>query len=112
MIGERLVTPSAIVFLLVKLRVKAPGTSTSTPVQDAKSVKKNDEIDEKFLNTRGDAEVMEGSGAGYAHAPYWPGVRLNKCDNNMYLTLWDSCAGLDGGSSSPMINRTGSSFRP
>jgi translocation protein SEC63 len=70
-IGERLVTPSAIVFLLVKLRVKAPGTS-SPP--DTKS---GDELDEKFLSTRGDAEELEGSGAGYAHAPYWPGVRLN-----------------------------------
>ncbi|KAF8554965.1 translocation protein sec63 [Imleria badia] len=74
-IGERLVTPSSIVFLLVKLRVKAPGTSTPAPVQDAKSVKKNDEIDEKFLNTRGDAEGIEGISAGYAHAPYWPGLR-------------------------------------
>lgn len=77
MIGERAVTPSAIVFLLVKLRIKQPGTSTPTPVQDAKSVKKNEEIDEKFLNTRGDAEEIQGSGAGYAHAPYWPGVCLH-----------------------------------
>lgn len=76
-IGERVVTPSSIVFLLVKLRVKEPGTSSSSPVQDAKSAKKNDEIDERFLSTRGDAEELEGEGARYAHAPYWPGVRLN-----------------------------------
>ncbi|KAI9572465.1 translocation protein sec63 [Boletus coccyginus] len=74
-IGERLVTPSSIVFLLVKLRIAEPGTTTPTPVQDAKSVKKNDEMDEKFLNTRGDAEELEGDDAGYPHAPYWPGLR-------------------------------------
>lgn len=77
MIGERLVTPSSIVFLLVKLRIAEPGTTAPTPVQDAKSVKKNDEMDEKFLNTRGDAEELEGDDAGYPHAPYWPGVRLD-----------------------------------
>lgn len=76
MIGERLVTPSSIVFLLVKLRVNEPGTTLPSPVLDAKTAKKNDEMDEKFLNTRGDAEELEGNGAGYAHAPYWPGVRL------------------------------------
>lgn len=76
MIGERLVTPSSIVFLLVKLRVKEPGTSSPPPVQDVKSGKKNEDIDEKFLNARGDAEELEGEGARYAHAPYWPGVRL------------------------------------
>lgn len=74
-IGERLVTPSSIVFLLVKLRVKEPSTTTPSPVQDAKTMKKNEERDEKFLNKRGDAEEVEGNGAGYAHAPYWPGVR-------------------------------------
>ncbi|KAG9317061.1 translocation protein sec63 [Chiua virens] len=74
-IGERLVTPSSIVFLLVKLRVKEPGTTTPSPVQDAKSIKKNDEIDGKFLSTRKDAEETDANGAGYAHAPYWPGLR-------------------------------------
>lgn len=77
MIGERLVTPLSIVLLLVKLRVKEPGTSSPSPVHDVKSVKKNESIDEKFLNTRGDAEELEGEGARYAHAPRWPGVRLN-----------------------------------
>lgn len=87
MIGERLVTPSSIVFLLVKLRVKVPGTSTPTPVQDAKSVKKHDEIDDQFLNTRGDAEEIGGNGAGYAHAPYWPGVRsIVQLVKDRYLT--------------------------
>lgn len=76
-IGERLVTPSSIVFLLVKLRVKEPGTSSPSPVQDAKSAKRNDDIDEKFLNARGEAEQLEMEGARYAHAPYWPGVRPN-----------------------------------
>jgi len=76
-IGEHLVTPSSIVFLLVKLRVKEPGTTTPTPTpqQDVKSVKKNDEIDEKFLNTRGEAEKREENGVEYVHAPYWPGLR-------------------------------------
>ena len=77
MIGERLVTPSSIVFLLVKLRVKELGTTTPTPVLDTKSAKKNDEIDEKFLNTRGEAEKLEENDAEYAHAPYWPAVSLD-----------------------------------
>ncbi|KIJ61032.1 hypothetical protein HYDPIDRAFT_138376 [Hydnomerulius pinastri MD-312] len=75
-IGERLVTPSSIVFLLVKLRVKEPyAQSAPSPSLDAKSVKKNDDIDEKFLNSRREAEELQGDGAGWAHAPYWPGLR-------------------------------------
>ncbi|KIJ19749.1 hypothetical protein PAXINDRAFT_166003 [Paxillus involutus ATCC 200175] len=75
-IGERLVTPSSIVFLLVKLRVMEPNAilSPSSNV-DAKNAKKNDDIDEKFLNSRGEAEELQGDGAGWAHAPFWPGLR-------------------------------------
>ncbi|KAF9224450.1 translocation protein sec63 [Gyrodon lividus] len=75
-IGERLVTPSSIVFLLVKLRMKEPNAPPPPSHNvDAKSAKKNDEIDEKFLNSRGDAEERQGDGTGWAHAPYWPGLR-------------------------------------
>ncbi|KAF9236397.1 translocation protein sec63 [Melanogaster broomeanus] len=75
-IGERLVTPSSIVFLLVKLRVTESNARTSpSPSIDAKLAKKNDEIDEKFLNSRSEAEELQGDSAGWAHAPHWPGLR-------------------------------------
>jgi translocation protein SEC63 len=75
-IGERVVTPSSIVFLLVKLRVKETNALSSPPPNiDAKSAKKNDEMDEKFLNSRSEAEELQGGSAGWAHAPYWPGLR-------------------------------------
>ncbi|KIK95455.1 hypothetical protein PAXRUDRAFT_140659 [Paxillus rubicundulus Ve08.2h10] len=75
-IGERLVTPSSIVFLLVKLRVTEPNAiSPPSPNVDANNAKKNDDIDERFLNSRGEAEELQGDGAGWAHAPFWPGLR-------------------------------------
>ncbi|KAF8837100.1 translocation protein sec63 [Paxillus ammoniavirescens] len=74
-IGERLVTPSSIVFLLVKLRVTEPNAiSPPSPNVNARN-KKNDDIDEKFLNSRGEAEELQGDGAGWAHALFWPGLR-------------------------------------
>jgi translocation protein SEC63 len=81
-IGERLVTPSAIVYLVVKLRLNPP-TSSSTIVHkepDADETKRllkiNDEKDHQFLISRKDAEDMPSidSAGGWAHAPYWPGV--------------------------------------
>ena len=94
-------------YLLVKLRIKAPETSLPAPVQDAKTAKRNEEMDDKFLNTRGDAEALEGNGTEYAHAPYWPGVRLNACIVERFTDHAYSSASPDGGSCLRMINPTG-----
>lgn len=49
------------------------------PEPDAEQVKRtlkaNDEKDEEFLLSRGDAEPIKDEGSsGWAHAPYWPEV--------------------------------------
>ncbi len=80
-IGERVVSPSAIVYLVVKLRLKS--LIAQAPQDDKKPeldvdaikrrVKRNDEQEEEFLKSRGDAEESK-TIAEYAHAPHWPGV--------------------------------------
>ncbi|KAI6003519.1 translocation protein sec63 [Pisolithus orientalis] len=78
-IGERVVTPSSIVFLLVKLRLKdlstLPIDGTKSEVAEPEDSPSNNEIDEKFLHSRRDAEEIEVGDTGVAHAPYWPGLR-------------------------------------
>ncbi|EIN04311.1 hypothetical protein PUNSTDRAFT_108433 [Punctularia strigosozonata HHB-11173 SS5] len=86
-IGERLVTPQAIVFLVVKLRITPPGLAAASTavkkeeedVEDVKRrVKLNDEKDYEFLTGKRDAEPLpEGQEdtVGWAHAPYWPANR-------------------------------------
>ncbi|KAG1888747.1 translocation protein sec63 [Suillus subluteus] len=77
-IGERLVTPSSIVFLLVKLRLRQPlqsDTPSSVSEKSAKAIREDREKDDKFLNSRKDAEDMEGATPVWAHAPHWPGLR-------------------------------------
>ncbi|KAG6884804.1 hypothetical protein C0993_008168 [Termitomyces sp. T159_Od127] len=81
-IGERTVTPSSIVFLVVKLKISPPG---STAVQEKKldaneikrRIKLNDEKDEEFLVSRKEAEELppDNQLPGWIHAPYWPGER-------------------------------------
>lgn len=77
-IGERLVTPSSIVFLLVKLRLRRPLQSdapSSVSEKSAKAIREDREKDDKFLNSRKDAEDVEGAAPAWAHAPHWPGLR-------------------------------------
>ncbi|KAG1764642.1 translocation protein sec63 [Suillus occidentalis] len=77
-IGERLVTPSSIVFLLVKLRLRRPLQSdapSSSSEKSAKAIREDREKDDKFLNSRKDAEDIEGTTPVWAHAPHWPGLR-------------------------------------
>ncbi|EIW81991.1 translocation protein sec63 [Coniophora puteana RWD-64-598 SS2] len=72
-IGERLITPSAIVFLLVKVRVRPPvavASEKGTSETEEQRAKREDE----FLNSRGDAEDVK-LPTSYAHAPRWPGLR-------------------------------------
>lgn len=77
-IGERVVTPLSIVFLVVKLRITPP--SSQSTVKAEKEVTANghrDKVEEEFLNSRKDMDDMpEGaSDAGWAHAPHWPANR-------------------------------------
>ncbi|KAK7450993.1 secretory subunit [Stygiomarasmius scandens] len=84
-IGERIVTPSSIVYLVVKLRLSPPGrakkeeTKKEPTVDEVKkSIRANEEKDNAFLMSRKDAEDLpEGAedGSGWAHAPFWPGNR-------------------------------------
>ncbi|KAF6743039.1 translocation protein sec63 [Ephemerocybe angulata] len=80
-IGERIITPSSIIFLVVKLRLVPPGTSTEKKdlsVDETKRVAAaNEKKDEEFLLTKGDAEdVPKGkTTTGWAHAPRWPTAR-------------------------------------
>lgn len=81
-IGERIVTPSSIVFLVIKLRLSPPTLTPVTPkeldVDETKRrIKYNDEKDEEFLNSRKETEDLasEDSLTGWVHAPYWPGGR-------------------------------------
>lgn len=80
-LGERIVTPSALVNLLVKLRITPPSTEfistngsapTDPPAPEAETAK-----DLEFLNSPKDFEELATptDGSGIAHAPYWPGVR-------------------------------------
>ncbi|KXN80902.1 Translocation protein sec63 [Leucoagaricus sp. SymC.cos] len=81
-IGERVVTPSSIVFLVVKLRLIPPSKQIQrrelSVDETKKAVKSNDEKDEKFLTSRGEMEELDGEReiATVAHAPYWPSVRF------------------------------------
>lgn len=85
-IDERIITPEAMVNLVIKARLDPPGGSGRAPVDDneseesvAKAKKANEKKDYAFLTGRRDAEEMpEGLKAlGQAHAPYWPAVRFS-----------------------------------
>jgi len=80
-IDERLVTPSSIVLLVVKLRLSPPWHAVQSPpakdVEETKRILKiNDEKDNQFLVSKKDAEDESSTDTanGWAHAPYWPGV--------------------------------------
>jgi translocation protein SEC63 len=86
-LGERAVTPSALIHLVVKLRLSPPkpnkpeehsngttkeaNTTAEAPVPFTKQ-------DEAFLSDTKDAEDLpeNASSLGAAHAPHWPSVRL------------------------------------
>ncbi|KAJ3745376.1 Sec63 Brl domain-containing protein [Lentinula detonsa] len=77
-IGERIIVPSSIVYLTVKLRLSPPSSSLAavdekepTAEEVKRTIKLNDQKDEEFLISRNDAEPMQDEGA-WAHAPYWP----------------------------------------
>ncbi|KAH7888181.1 translocation protein sec63 [Phlebopus sp. FC_14] len=73
-IGERVVTPSSLVVLLVKVRVREPYVFIDAEDTPVKNTAKDDELDEKFLHSKRDAEEPAGD-SEWAHTPYWPGLR-------------------------------------
>ena len=80
-IGDRIITPSSIVFLVVKLRLSPPSLApverTELDGEETRRLtKSNEEKDEEFLLGRKEAEDPPSDDLviGTAHAPYWPGV--------------------------------------
>ncbi|KAG9016960.1 secretory subunit [Tulasnella sp. JGI-2019a] len=81
-IGERIVTPGAIVQMVVKLRLTPPTVAKSTgqstpPEQTVDERKKQIRKEEEFLNGKNDTdELYPGlTTPGHAHAPHWPQLR-------------------------------------
>ena len=90
-IGETVVTPSSIVYLLVKLRISPPGATVEKRELSVEETKRLAQAtakeDEQFLSTREDAEGLDASSTnGYAHAPHWPGV--SSSDDTFYKTYF------------------------
>ena len=82
-IGERVVTPSSIIYLLVKLRItpfaSEPKEKKEPTVDEAKkAVEAEEAADEEFLTSRLEAEeIPQSHQSGTAHAPFWPGVSIS-----------------------------------
>ncbi|KZT21226.1 DnaJ-domain-containing protein [Neolentinus lepideus HHB14362 ss-1] len=76
-IGERIVTPLAIIHLVLKLRLSSPGSSSVTSESTRTDTAEDERIDLEFLNSRKDAEDIGDADttSGWAHAPHWPGIR-------------------------------------
>ncbi|KAJ6581236.1 Sec63 Brl domain-containing protein [Mycena capillaripes] len=83
-IGERIITPSSIVYLVVKLRVTPPGAEPAAKEEEELSVEEvkraaraAEEREMAFLNSRKDSEDLRPGQifSGAAHAPFWPGTR-------------------------------------
>ncbi|KAF5322656.1 hypothetical protein D9619_001280 [Psilocybe cf. subviscida] len=78
-IGEKIVTPSSIIYLLVKLRLTPPGAPTQEKEKKELTVEETKRAvvkDEEFLGSRLEAdEIKEGRAVESAHAPFWPGNR-------------------------------------
>ncbi len=99
MIGERIVTPGAIVQTIFKLRVTPPTivlpdhpqTPEPTPEERKKEVREEDEKEIAFLNdgkSEADALLPGLTTVGYAHAPHWPAVCLSAGNGDLRLTGW------------------------
>ncbi|TFY83259.1 hypothetical protein EWM64_g752 [Hericium alpestre] len=75
-IGERIITPSALVFLVVKLRLAPSGNGSQTEPTASVAIAEAQK-DEEFLNSPKDVEELASpeDGSGWAHAPYWPANR-------------------------------------
>ncbi|KAI0313248.1 Sec63 Brl domain-containing protein [Amylostereum chailletii] len=81
-IDERIVTPSALVYLVVKVRLSPPtiveeltnGEAKEAPAATSTTFTKQDD---EFLvaNEEAEAPQPDTERLGWAHAPYWPGRR-------------------------------------
>jgi translocation protein SEC63 len=76
-IGERIITPLAIIFLVVKLRVPSQAPISKNSSTMSPPPKGTEARDQEFLTSKKDAEdlSLDGAGSAWAHAPYWPLVR-------------------------------------
>jgi translocation protein SEC63 len=78
-IGERVIAPLSIVYLVVKLRITPPTGPAPAKTENGESsgVPLRSKSDEEFLTSRKDAEDMPKGTAdpGWAHAPHWPANR-------------------------------------
>lgn len=109
-IGERIVTPSSFVFLVLKLRVLPPlNGPPKVDVEDIKAkIKSNEEKDYKFLTATSEAEdlVSEDATVGWAHAPYWPAVSATIKAPALFNIPARRTENQDGGSLSQMKRTT------
>ena len=91
-IGERIVTPGAIVQLVFKLRLTPPTAALAgptipspepTPEERKKEIQEEDEREQAFLTSKEDAdELLPGlTIPGVAHAPRWPVVSYSSFRN-------------------------------
>lgn len=86
MIGERIVTPQALVHLVLKLRVSPPSAVKATESKGETGSENRAKVDpdeearqeDAFINSAKDAEDFTSSTPilGSAHAPLWPSVRF------------------------------------
>lgn len=76
-IDDRLVTPSSIVYLVVKARLVNPSTplTPSEASEESKLSNDNEKRDYEFLTSRKDVEDLPGLVNSSAHAPHWPSTR-------------------------------------
>jgi len=76
-IGENIVTPLAIIFLVVKLRIPTQTSSKKTETKITFTPKEIEAREQEFLINKKEAEdlLMDGTGKTWAHAPYWPSNR-------------------------------------
>ncbi|KAG8935466.1 secretory subunit [Tulasnella sp. 418] len=84
-IGERIITPGAIVQLVFKLRVVSPtakptpavSNGTATPDKEDDSHNEELKLEEEFLTSKQEAEDLQPGAVPLeeAHAPYWPSAR-------------------------------------
>jgi translocation protein SEC63 len=70
-IGEKIVTPLAIIFLVVKLRIPTNTSNIKAPTPQEAEARENE-----FLLSKKEAEdpTTDGTGKTWAHAPHWPSV--------------------------------------
>ena len=86
MIGERIVTPQALVHLVLKLRISPPAAVKATESDEKSGSENRPTVDtdeearqeDAFLNGPKDVEDFQSSTPilGSAHAPLWPSVRF------------------------------------